>query len=72
MSSQLGVRSVAVPVETRYRGEDGGPLRRSHFRPLRDLYRITSHVVGQVLAQGDIWREYGRVRAQPPRVDAGS
>lgn len=67
---QLGVRSVAVPVETRYCGQDGGPLRRSHFRPLRDLYRITSHVVGQVLAQGDIWREYARVRAQPPRVDS--
>ncbi len=66
---QLGVRSVAVPVETRYCGQDGGPLRRSHFRPLRDLYRITSHVVGQVLAQGDVWREYARVRAQPPRVD---
>ena len=68
-SRQLGVRSVAVPVETRYRGQDGGPLRRSHFRPLRDLYRITSHVVRQVIAYGDVWREYARVRAQPPLID---
>ena len=68
---RLGVHCVSVPVETRYRGDDGGPLRRSHFRPLRDLYRITSHVVRQVLAHGDVWREYRRVRARPPRLDAG-
>ncbi|MCR6687744.1 glycosyltransferase family 2 protein [Pseudoxanthomonas sp.] len=66
---QLGMRCVSVPVETRYRGQDGGPLRRSHFRPLRDLYRITSHVVGQVIAQGDVWHEYARVRAQAPLID---
>ena len=69
---RLGVRCVSVPVETRYRGSDGGPLRRSHFRPLRDLYRITSHVVRQVLAHGDVWREYRRVRAQAPHLDPGS
>ncbi|UNK58975.1 glycosyltransferase family 2 protein [Pseudoxanthomonas daejeonensis] len=68
---RLGVHCVSVPVETRYRGDDGGPLRRSHFRPLRDLYRITSHVVRQVLAHGDVWNEYRRVRAQAPRLDAG-
>lgn len=70
-SRRLGVRCVSVPVETRYRGGDGGPLRRSHFRPLRDLYRITSHVVRQVLLHGDVWREYARVRAQAPRIDTG-
>ncbi|AKC86932.1 glycosyltransferase family 2 protein [Pseudoxanthomonas suwonensis] len=69
---RLGVRCVSVPVETRYRGRDGGPLRRSHFRPLRDLYRITSHVVRQVLAHGDVWSEYRRVRAQAPRLDSGT
>ncbi len=69
---RLDVRCVSVPVETRYRGCDGGPLRRSHFRPLRDLYRITSHVVGQVLAHGDVWSEYRRVRAQAPRLDPGT
>ena len=69
---RLGVRCVAVPVETRYCGGDGQPLRRSHFRPLRDLYRITSHVVGQVLRQGDVWNEYRRVRMQSPTVDPGT
>ena len=68
---RLGVHCVSVPVETRYRGDDGGPLRHSHFRPLRDLYRITSHVVRQVLRHGDVWNEYRRVRLQPPRVDPG-
>jgi len=68
---RLGMRCVSVPVETRYGGGDGGPLRRSHFRPLRDLYRITSHVVRQVLLHGDVWREYRRVRAQAPQVDRG-
>lgn len=68
---RLGVHCVSVPVETRYRGGDGGPLRHSHFRPLRDLYRITSHVVRQVLRHGDVWNEYRRVRLQPPRVDPG-
>ena len=68
---RLGVHCVSVPVETRYSGDDGGPLRHSHFRPLRDLYRITSHVVRQVLRHGDVWNEYRRVRLQPPRVDPG-
>lgn len=65
---RLGVRCVSIPVETRYRGP-AYPMRRSHFRPLRDLYRITSHVVCQVLAHGDVWKEYGRVRAQAPVID---
>ena len=69
---RLGARCVSVPVETRYCGEDGCRFRPSHFRPLRDLYRITSHVVGQVLAQGDVWGEYRRVRAQAPQVDPGA
>ncbi|MBD9370626.1 glycosyltransferase family 2 protein [Xanthomonas sp. XNM01] len=68
---RLGVRAVSIPIETRYRAEDGKGFRRSHFRPLRDLYRITSHVVRQVIAHGDVWREYGRVRAQQPQVDDG-
>ena len=68
---RLGVHCVSVPVETRYRGDDGGPLRRSQFRPLRVLDRITSHVVRQELAHGDVWNEYRRVRAQAPRLDAG-
>jgi glycosyltransferase involved in cell wall biosynthesis len=68
-SRRLGVSCVSIPVETRYAGSACGPMRRSHFRPLRDLYRITSHVVAQVIANGDVWREYARVRARPPVID---
>ena len=68
-SRRLGITCVSIPVETRYAGSASGPMRRSHFRPLRDLYRITSHVVGQVLEKGDVWREYARVRKRPPVID---
>ncbi|HEY4560048.1 MAG TPA: glycosyltransferase family 2 protein [Lysobacter sp.] len=65
-SRQLGVRCVAVPIESRYQAA-GGPVkfRKSHFRPLRDLWRITSHVVGQVFAYGNVATQYRRTRATP-------
>jgi glycosyltransferase involved in cell wall biosynthesis len=69
---RLGVRCVSVPVETRYRGAEGGPLRCSHFRPLRDLTRNTSPVGRLGLLQGAVWRELARGRAQRPRVDHGA
>ena len=67
---QLGVRCVSVPIESRYQGAapDGPKFRKSHFRPLRDLYRITSHVVAQVWAHGHVVREYRRTRGCPPVI----
>ena len=67
---QLGVRCVSVPIESRYQGaeHDGPQFRKSHFRPLRDLYRITSHVVKQVWSYGHVIREYRRTRANPPLI----
>ena len=67
---QLGVRCVSVPIESRYQGAapDGPQFRKSHFRPLRDLYRITSHVVKQVWSYGHVIREYRRTRATPPLI----
>ena len=70
---RLGVGVVSVPVESRY-GQALPPelaeevFRRSHFRPLHDLYRITSHVVVQVWRQGNVIAEYRRTRANPPRI----
>ena len=61
------MRVVSVPIESRYQGPGvAGHFRKSHFRPLRDLYRITSHVVAQVLGYGDWFAEYRRTRAHPP------
>lgn len=65
-----GAGVVAVPIETRYAGA-GEPLefRKSHFRLVRDLWAITSHVVAQVWRHGDVLAEYGRARRRPPVID---
>ncbi|GAB2505689.1 glycosyltransferase family 2 protein [Lysobacter humi (ex Lee et al. 2017)] len=65
-SRQLGVRCVSIPIESRYQAATGPvKFRKSHFRPLTDLWRITSHVVAQVWSAGDVLRQYRRTRATP-------
>lgn len=60
----LGARCVAVPIESRYSGPGlAAQLRRSHFRPLTDLWRITSHVVGRVWTHGRVVARYLEARA---------
>ena len=67
---RAGAGVVAVPIETRYAGcEPGLEFRKSHFRLGRDLWAITSHVVGQVWRNGDVITEYVRTRRRPPVVD---
>ena len=66
---ELGMRVVGVPIESRYQGPGAvGQFRKSHFRPLRDLWRITSHVVAQIFARGGVLQEYRRTRAAPPVI----
>ena len=68
-SRELGVRVVSVPIESRYQGPGAAAqFRKSHFRPLEDLWRITSHVVKQVLGYGNVFTEYRRTRAHPPVI----
>ncbi|HEX7817246.1 glycosyltransferase family 2 protein [Dyella sp.] len=68
-SRERHVGVVSVPIASRYEGE----FRLSHFSPVRDVMRITSYTVGQVLHHGDIRRAYRRSRAIPVVVgDAGS
>lgn len=69
----LGTRCVSVPIESRYAcvhaGDDpANQFRASHFKPLRDFSRITSHIVGQVLARGGMLEVYRSVRANPPLI----
>ncbi|HLM52460.1 MAG TPA: glycosyltransferase family 2 protein [Pseudoxanthomonas sp.] len=66
----LGTRCVSVPIESRYRcaGSDQ-QFRPSHFRPLSDLYRITSHIVMQALRYGGVPAVYRSIRANPPLID---
>ena len=66
---ELGSRCVSVPIEARYSLIHGAPeFRPSHFR-VRDLWRITSHIVRQCLHRGGLWEVHRRVRANPPVID---
>ena len=67
---QLGTRCVSVPIESRYRSaQSQEQFRASHFRPLRDLWRITSHIVLQAVRYGDLPAVYRSIRANPPVID---
>ena len=69
-AQELGTRCVSVPIEARYNQIHGAPdFRPSHFRPLRDLWRITSHIVVQCLRRGGMWEMHKRIRANPPVID---
>lgn len=69
-SRRLGMGAVSVPIESRYAGAGAvEKFRKSHFRPLHDLWRITSHVVVQVWNYGHVIREYRRTRANRPVID---
>ena len=69
-AQELGTRCVSVPIEARYNQIHGAPdFRPSHFRPLRDLWRITSHIVMQCLRRGGMWEMHKRIRANPPVID---
>ncbi len=68
-AQQLGSRCVSVPIESRYQCVHGGAqFRKSHFRPLHDLVRITAHVAAQVLRRGGIAAVYRSIRMHPPLV----
>ena len=69
-SRRLGVGCVSVPIESRYKSvHSHEQFRASHFRPLRDLWRITSHIVMQALRYGDIPGVYRSIRANPAVID---
>lgn len=69
-AARNGARIVAVPIETRYAcAGEPTEFRKSHFRLVRDLVAITTHVVGQVLRHGDVARRYLKARGEPPVID---
>ena len=69
-AQRLGTRCVSVPIEARYNQVHGAPtFRPSHFRPLRDLWRITSHIVAQCVRRGGLWQVHRQARAHPPVID---
>jgi glycosyltransferase involved in cell wall biosynthesis len=58
----LGI--VSVPIESRYQEE----FRSSHFRPVRDVTRITLYTVGRILHYGHIVRSYRRANSTPALI----
>ncbi len=68
-SRRLGTRCVSIPIESRYQGPGlAAKFRRSHFRPLADLTRITTHVVGRVWTYGRVVPRYFEARRNAPVV----
>lgn len=76
-SRALGTRCVSVPIESRYAVahsapgepvETSGQFRRSHFRPLRDFTRITSHVIGQCWDTRRMPAIFRQIRANPALI----
>jgi glycosyltransferase involved in cell wall biosynthesis len=67
---ELGMRVVSVPIESRYKTvHSGDQFRKSHFRVVRDLWKITSHVVAQAFRYGNVPGYMQRSRAHPPLID---
>ena len=59
---RLGV--VSVPIDSRYHGE----FRGSHFRPVRDVSRITLYTIGRILHYGRIAAAYRASHSTPPLI----
>ena len=62
---RLGV--VSVPIASRYHGS----FRLSHFKPVRDVTRITLYTIGRIVHYGDVVASYRRSRASRPIVVEG-
>lgn len=59
---KLGI--VSVPIDSRYQGE----FRLSHFRPVRDVTRITWYTIRRVLHYGRVVDSYRRSHRDPPVI----
>jgi len=63
-AARRAIRTVSVPIEARY-AED---RRASHFRPLRDVSRITLMIAWRLLRGGLMPLNYWRARTVPPII----
>ncbi len=61
---RLGVRTVSVPIETRYEPD----ARASHFRPVRDISGITRMVAGRLARRGFMPGNFLSARREPAIV----
>ncbi|WP_329741814.1 glycosyltransferase family 2 protein [Dyella sp. A6] len=65
-SRERGIKVISVPIASRYQGT----FRLSHFRPIRDVARITAYTIGRVIHYGNVRESYRRSRAAPRVTDA--
>jgi glycosyltransferase involved in cell wall biosynthesis len=63
-SRDLDMPVVSIPIACRY--DDSA--RRSHFRPVRDVVRITLFTIGRVAHYGHMLQSYRASHGTPPRV----
>jgi len=63
-AARRGIHTVSVPIEARYADD----RRASHFRPLRDVARITRMIAWRLLRGGLMPRNYWRARTNPPII----
>jgi len=60
-AARRGIRTLSVPIETRYADD----RRASHFRPLHDVLRISRMIAWRLLRGGFMPRNYWRARTMP-------
>jgi hypothetical protein len=58
---ERGLGVVSVPIDSRYHGD----FRGSHFRPVRDVTRITLYTIGRVIHYGNVLQAYRRSHRAP-------
>ncbi len=63
-AARHGIRTVSVPIEARY-DED---RRASHFRPVRDVTRITRMIAWRLIRGGFMPVNYWRAQKVPPII----
>ncbi len=61
---EAGLKVVSVPIETRYQSE----FRLSHFRPVRDVTRITWYTITRIAHYGNVVQAYRDSHATPALV----
>ncbi|EIL96675.1 MULTISPECIES: glycosyltransferase family 2 protein [Rhodanobacter] len=65
-SRELDMSVVSVPIASRYQGN----FRLSHFRPVRDVTRITLYTIGRIIHYGEARASYRRSRSSPQVADS--
>jgi glycosyltransferase involved in cell wall biosynthesis len=58
---ERGLGVVSVPIDSRYHGD----FRGSHFRPVRDVTRITLYTIGRIVHYGNVLQAYRRSHRAP-------